>query len=162
MRGRLGESLASIQKYDVPINQVTTSSLEALKAFAMGNAEFDQEREIQSLTYYKRAVELDPNFALAYLRLGIVAGNTGEIGMATNEAAKAYELRDRISEYERLYIIAYYYFNRRERKIGPDAGTDEQTYPRDEVSRITSRWISVDRKICQVGGKLPGRHQPRT
>ncbi len=100
MRGKLGESLASVQKYDVPIDQVTTSSLEALKAFAMGNAEFDQEREIQSLTYYKRAVELDPNFAWVWAKMGIIYANSGENEKAIEATRKAYELRDRVSERE--------------------------------------------------------------
>ena len=109
MRGKLGESLASIQKYDVPIDQVTTSSLEALKAFAMANAEFDQAREIPSLTYYKRAVELDPNFAWVYARMGVIYFNSGENEKAIEATRKAYELRDRVSEREKLYITEHYY-----------------------------------------------------
>ncbi len=109
MRGKLGESLASVQKYDVPIDQVTTSSLEALKAFAMGNAEFEQAREIPSLTYYKRAVELDPNFAWVYARMGVIYYNSGENEKAIEATRKAYELRDRVSEREKLYITEHYY-----------------------------------------------------
>ena len=109
LRGRLGESLASIQKFDVPIDQVTTSSLDALKAFAMGNAEFDQEREMQSLTFYKRAVELDPNFAWVYARMGTIYSNAGENEKAIENTRKAYELRDRVSEREKLYITEHYY-----------------------------------------------------
>jgi eukaryotic-like serine/threonine-protein kinase len=109
LRGELGESLASIQKFDVPIDQVTTSSLEALKAFAMGNAEFDQEREMQSLPFYKRAVELDPNFAFVYARMGTIYSNAGENEKAIEAKRKAYELRDRVSEREKLYITGHYY-----------------------------------------------------
>src|ERR1700745_1582112 len=109
MRGKLGESLASIQKYDVPIDQVTTSSLEALKAFAMGNAEFDQEREIQSLTYYKRAGGLDPNFSWGYASMGIIYANSGENEKAIQATRRAYELKDRVSEREKLYILEHYY-----------------------------------------------------
>ena len=109
LRERLGESLASIQKFDVPIDQVTTSSLEALKAFAIGNAEFDQEREMQSLTFYKRAVELDPNFAWVYARMGTIYSNAGENEKAIENTRKAYELRDRVSEREKLYITEHYY-----------------------------------------------------
>jgi tetratricopeptide (TPR) repeat protein len=109
MRGKLGESLASVQKYDVPIDQVTTSSLEALKAFAMGNAEFDHENEMQSLPYYKRAVELDPNFAWVYARMGVIYANAGEFEKAIEATRKAYELRDRVSEREKLYITEHYY-----------------------------------------------------
>jgi eukaryotic-like serine/threonine-protein kinase len=109
LRGRLGESLASIQKFDTPIDQVTTSSLEALKAFAMGNAEFDQGSELQSLKFYQRAVELDPNFAWAYARMGVIYSNAGENQMAIEATRKAYELRDRVSERERFYITEHYY-----------------------------------------------------
>ena len=109
LRGRLGESLASVQKFDVPIDQVTTSSLEALKAFAMGNAEFDQEREMQSLPFYKRAVELDLNFAWVYARMGTIYANAGENEKAIEATRKAYELRDRVSEREKLYITEHYY-----------------------------------------------------
>jgi serine/threonine protein kinase/tetratricopeptide (TPR) repeat protein len=109
LRGRLGESLASLQKFDVPIEQVTTSSLEALKAFTMGNAEFDTGRELPSLTFYKRAVELDPNFAWVYARMGVIYFNTGENELAIQNTRKAYELRDRVSEREKLYITEHYY-----------------------------------------------------
>ena len=135
MRGRLGESLASIQKYDVPIDQVTTSSLEALKAFAMGNAEFDQEREIQSLTYYKRAVELDPNFAWVYARMGIIYANSGENKQAIEATRKAYELRDRVSEREKLYILEHYYqvVTGEKDKEMETLELYGRTYPNDEV-----------------------------
>jgi eukaryotic-like serine/threonine-protein kinase len=135
MRGRLGESLASIQKYDVPIDQVTTSSLEALKAFAMGNAEFDQAREIQSLTYYKRAVELDPNFAWVYARMGIIYANSGENEKAIEVTRKAYELRDRVSEREKLYILEHYYqvVTGEKDKEMETLELYGRTYPNDEV-----------------------------
>ena len=135
MRGRLGESLASIQKYDVPINQVTTASLEALKAFALGNAEFDQEREIQSLTYYKRAVELDPNFAWVYARMGIIYANSGENEKAIEATRKAYELRDRVSEREKLYILEHYYqvVTGEKDKEMETLELYGRTYPNDEV-----------------------------
>jgi len=109
MRGKLGESLASVQKFDVPIGQVTTSSLEALKAFAMGNAEFDHGREMESLPFYRRAVELDPNFAYVYARMGTIYANAGEQEPAKENTRKAYELKDRVSEREKLYITEHYY-----------------------------------------------------
>jgi eukaryotic-like serine/threonine-protein kinase len=135
MRGKLGESLASIQKYDVPIDQVTTSSLEALKAFAMGNAEFDQEREIPSLTYYKRAVELDPTFAFVYARMGIIYANSGENEKAIEATRKAYELRDRVSEREKLYIVEHYYqvVTGEKDKEMEALELYARTYPNDEV-----------------------------
>src|SRR4029077_14563277 len=135
MRGRLGESLASIQKYDVPIDQVTTSSLEALKAFAMGNAEFDQEREIQSLTYYKRAAELDPNFACVYARMGNIYANSGENEKAIEANRKAYELRDRVGNREKLYIDEHYYqtVTGEKEKEMETLELYGRTYPNDEV-----------------------------
>ena len=135
LREKLGESLASVQKYDVPIDQVTTSSLEALKAFAMGNAEFDQEREIQSLTYYKRAVELDPNFAWVYAKMGIIYANSGENEKAIEATRKAYELRDRVSEREKLYIDEHYYqvVTGEKDKEMETLELYGRTYPNDEV-----------------------------
>jgi tetratricopeptide (TPR) repeat protein/tRNA A-37 threonylcarbamoyl transferase component Bud32 len=109
MRQKLGESLSSIQKYDVNIEQATTSSLEALKAFAMGNEERSKGRARESLAFYKRAVELDRNFAMAYARIGVHYGNQQEMEAAREYVQKAYDLRDRVSERERLYITEKYY-----------------------------------------------------
>jgi serine/threonine protein kinase/tetratricopeptide (TPR) repeat protein len=109
LREKLGESLNSIQKYDVPVEQATTSSLEALKAFTMGNEERAKGRTRESLTLYERAVSLDPNFAMAYARISVFYGNTGEFEKAKEYVAKAYELKDRVSERERLYISEKYY-----------------------------------------------------
>ena len=135
LRGRLGESLASIKKFDVPIEQVTTSSLEALKAFALGNAEFDQEREIQALPFYKRAVELDPNFAWVYARMGVIYANSGENEKAIEATRKAYELRDRVSEREKLYITEHYYqsVTGEKEKEMETLELYQRTYPNDEV-----------------------------
>jgi serine/threonine protein kinase/predicted Zn-dependent protease/TolB-like protein len=137
LREKLGESLASVQKFDKPLDQATTSSLDALKAFTLADQLHSKLEDIQSVPLYQRAIELDPNFAFAHLRLGVVAGNTGQPSLSQKEVAKAFELRERTSEYERLYITAYYYFN-----IGQVEKTIEawelmkQTYPRDEPSRI--------------------------
>ena len=109
LRSRLGESLASVQKFDTPIEQVTTSSLEALKAFSLGNAEFDQGHERESLPFYKRAAELDPNFAWVYARMGVVYAADNQLEQARENTRKAYELRDRVSEREKLYITTHYY-----------------------------------------------------
>ena len=109
LRSTLGESLASIQRYDVPIDQVTTASLDALKAFSLGNAEFDHGRGLSALPFYRRAVELDPNFAWVYARMGTAYNNAGELEPAKENIRKAYELRDRVSEREKLYITEHYY-----------------------------------------------------
>jgi hypothetical protein len=131
-----------VQKFDKPLDQATTSSLEALKAFTLADEQHSKLEDISAVPFYQRAIELDPNFALAHLRLGIVAGNTSQPSLATKEVAKAFELRDRTSEYERLYISAYYYFNTGQVEKSVEAGElMKQTYPRDEVSRIN---LSVD------------------
>ncbi|HJP92609.1 MAG TPA: protein kinase [Pyrinomonadaceae bacterium] len=109
LRQKLGESLSSIQKYDVSIEQATTSSLEALKAFAMGNEERAKGNDGEALTFYKRAVELDPNFAMAYARIAVYYGNQGQLEATKEYVQKAYDLRDRVSERERLYITEKYY-----------------------------------------------------
>ncbi len=109
LRGTLGESLASVQKFDVPIEQVTTASLDALKNFSLGNAEFDRGRQLASLPFYRRAIELDPNFAWVYARMGTIYANSGELEKGKEYTRKAYELRDRVSEREKLYITEHYY-----------------------------------------------------
>ena len=109
LREKLGESLSSIQKYDVPIEQATTSSLEALKAFTMGNEERAKGKPLESLALYERAIHLDPNFAMAYARIGVFYGNTGQMEKAREYVKQAYALKDRVSERERLYISEKYY-----------------------------------------------------
>jgi len=138
LRGNLGESLASIQKFDKPLDQATTSSLEALKAYTLGDELHTRLEDMASIPFYQRAIELDPNFALAHLRLGAVAGNTAQLSLANKEVVKAFELRDRTSEYERLYITAFYYSDvtgQLEKSIQAWE-LMKQTYPRDETSRI--------------------------
>jgi len=109
LRGKLGESLSSIKKFEVPVEQATTSSLEALKAFATGNEERAKGNGEQSAAFYKRAIELDPNFAMAYARLAVYYGNQTQLDLAHQYVQKAYELRDRVSERERLYISEKYF-----------------------------------------------------
>ena len=109
LRQKLGESLSSIQKYDVSIEQATTSSLEALKAFSMGNEERSRGRARESLAFYKRAADLDPNFAMAYARIGVFYINQEQLETAKEYIQKSYDLRDRVSERERFYIEEKYY-----------------------------------------------------
>jgi serine/threonine protein kinase/tetratricopeptide (TPR) repeat protein len=138
MRGKLGESLASIQKYDAPIDKVTTSSLEALKAYTLGNVEFDVGRLVESLPFYKRAVELDPNFGFAHGRLSVAYNNLGELALAKKSIARAFELRDRVSEREKLYITEHYY-ETMTGELDKEIETlqlYEHTYPRDEIPGI--------------------------
>jgi serine/threonine protein kinase/Tfp pilus assembly protein PilF len=107
LREKLGESLASVQKFDKPLDQATTSSLEALKAYTDG--EKPEMGMAAALPYLKRAVELDPNFARAYASMGTAYSGLNQASLAIENYKKAYDLRDRVSERERFYIEAQYY-----------------------------------------------------
>ncbi|MFZ0760650.1 MAG: tetratricopeptide repeat protein, partial [Candidatus Sulfotelmatobacter sp.] len=109
LRSKLGESLASLQKFDAPVEEATTSSLEALKYFSLGEAERDKGSEPTAIAFYKHALELDPNFAVAYARVGQSYSNIGESALAIENMKKAFERRDRCSELEKLYIETHYY-----------------------------------------------------
>ncbi len=108
-RGRLGESLASIQRYDAPIEQASTSSLDALKAYSRGTTARRTLGDFESVPFFRRAVELDPDFALAWARLGTVYSNLGQQEEARPATTRAYELRERVSDRERFYIEARYH-----------------------------------------------------
>ncbi|MDQ3820063.1 MAG: hypothetical protein M3362_20630, partial [Acidobacteriota bacterium] len=97
LREKLGESLSSIQKFDAPVEQATTSSLEALKAFTLGNEQRNAGRPIEAIVFFKRAVEIDPDFALAHAVLSVLYANAGEARLAKEYAARAFELRGRVS-----------------------------------------------------------------
>ncbi len=132
MRAKLGESLASIQKFDKPLAEATTASLEALKAFTLGDAQHFLAESLAAIPYYQRAIELDPNFALAYARLGTDYNNLGQNELAEQYRRKAFELRDRASEHERLYITAHYYLDSGQLEKGIQAyELYKRTYPRD-------------------------------
>ena len=109
MRRELGESLASVERYDAPVEQATTSSLEALKAFDLGLQTRTSRSDLDALPFLERAVELDPNFAAAHSRLGTAYNNTGREELAMQHWTRAYELRDQVSELERLYIDTHYW-----------------------------------------------------
>src|SRR3989442_193383 len=108
LRTRLGESLASVQKFNVPI-EATTSSLEALKTFSMGVATQREKGDAEAIPFLRRAIELDPSFAVAYAILGVSYANLSQPSLSAENLRKAYELRERVSEKERLRISAYYY-----------------------------------------------------
>jgi len=111
LRAKLGESLSTVQKFDVPLEQATTSSLEALKAFSLGTKMWKQREASAAIPYLRRAIELDPNFAMAYNALGgVYAADLQEPGLAAENVRKAYELRERVSERERFNITANYYY----------------------------------------------------
>jgi tetratricopeptide (TPR) repeat protein len=108
-REKLGESLPSIQRYDAKIEEATTRSLEALKAYGQGLRTRRMTGDFDSVPFFRRAIDLDPEFALAYARLGTVYNNLGQGDEARKMTARAYELRQRVSEAERFYIEARYY-----------------------------------------------------
>ena len=108
LRQKLGESLSTIQKFDIPLDQATTPSLEALKAYSLGNQARDRRGDAAAVSFFNRAIELDPDFALAYDALGVAYSNLDEPGRASENIAKAYERRDRASERERFEIAADY------------------------------------------------------
>ena len=108
IRNKLGESLSTVKKFDTPLQQATTPSLEALKAYSAGYR-IQTTQSPASIPFYKHAVELDPNFALAYALLSREYGNIGESGIAADYARKAFELRDRASEPEKYYISGHFH-----------------------------------------------------
>jgi serine/threonine protein kinase/tetratricopeptide (TPR) repeat protein len=110
LRTELGESLATVQKFDVPLQQATTSSLEALKAFSLGEAA-EEKGYVAALAYHQRAIELDPNFAMGYRAVGSDYFSLGEPRRASEYLSKAFQLREQASEREKLEITANYYRN---------------------------------------------------
>ncbi len=133
MRAKLGESLASVQKFATPVEEATTSSLEALKAYSTGRRVGAQNGNAADIPHYQRAIELDPNFALAYRALGFSYRNLGQNTRAVENARKAFELRERVSERERYGIEAYYYsvVTGNLDKANQVYELWKQTYPRD-------------------------------
>jgi Tfp pilus assembly protein PilF len=108
LRGELGESLATVQTFDVPLQQATTPSLEALKAYSLG---WGAESLTAALPYHQRAIELDPNFAMGYRAVGNDYNGLGEVERAAEQYTKAFALREHGSEWEKLVITADYYRN---------------------------------------------------
>jgi eukaryotic-like serine/threonine-protein kinase len=109
MRARLGESMASIQKLSTPYTNVTTTSLQAFHAFSLGEEEHRNGRDFpQASSFYQEALRLDPSFAMAYARLGVAYGNQGAVTKAIDYLKKAYDLRERVTERERMYIESQY------------------------------------------------------
>jgi len=109
LRSKLGESLSSVEKYATPLSEATTPSLEALKAYSLGRKTAYAKGDTAALPFYNRAVELDPNFARAYVGMSVAYSNLNEEGRAAENARKAYELREKVSERERFSIEANYY-----------------------------------------------------
>jgi tetratricopeptide (TPR) repeat protein len=135
LREDLGESLATIEQFDAPVTLATTSSLEALKNLDLAQEARDAGREPDAIPLFQRALELDPDFALAHARLGTVYSNLQEWDKSVYHKSRAYELRDRVSERERLYITAHYYATVTG-ELSKRVDTYQlfkQTYPRDWI-----------------------------
>jgi tetratricopeptide (TPR) repeat protein len=135
IRGKLGESLSTVKKFDTPVEQASTSSLEALQAYSLGRKTTGANDFAGSIAPLQRAIKLDPNFAMAYAGLATAYNNISEPGLAAQFAQKAYDLRDRASEREKLYIDSHYY-----NFVSGDLDKAKQAYeawaqnyPRDEI-----------------------------
>src|SRR5712691_8967350 len=107
VRGKMGESLSSLEKYDFPVN-TTTKSLEALKAFSVGQRASRESGEVAAIPFFRQAIQLDPDFALAYTTLGRAYEDLGEDREAVEDFTTAYNLRNRLSEREKYYITTLY------------------------------------------------------
>jgi serine/threonine protein kinase/Tfp pilus assembly protein PilF len=136
IRQHLGESLASIQKYDVPVTDATTASLDALRAYGLATRTRVLKGDDAAVPFYQQAVEDDPNFAMAYAKLSVIASNSGRITDAQRFAEKAYALRGHVSEYERLYITWTYATRTKDNKLVLDTLELMTTsYPNDFAAR---------------------------
>jgi DNA-binding winged helix-turn-helix (wHTH) protein/tetratricopeptide (TPR) repeat protein len=137
LREKLGESLGSIEKFAAPIEQATTPSLEAFKAYDLGRRRHFSGQHFEAIPLYRRAVEVDPNFAIAHAALGITYGTAQEFDLAAQSSQRAFDLRERVTERERFYISARYYMDvlhDGDRAI-ETLEMWKQTYPRDFVPR---------------------------
>jgi tetratricopeptide (TPR) repeat protein len=148
MRARLGESMASIQKLSTPYTNVTTTSLQAFHAFSLGEDEHRMGRDFpQAASFYQEALRLDPSFAMAYARLGVAYGNQGAFTKAIEYLKKAYDLRERVTERERMYIESQYALQQFDLpKALQSYKLFVATYPRD-----TAAWNNLANAYGLVG-----------
>jgi tetratricopeptide (TPR) repeat protein/predicted Ser/Thr protein kinase len=135
LRTKLGESLSTVEKFDTPVEQATTASFEALKAFSQGYKVQFQKGPAEAIPFYKHAIELDPNFALAYNTLGVCYITLAAPGLGNESFTKAYQLRDRVSEREKFRISARYYseVTGELEKAVQTYDLWAQAYPRDDI-----------------------------
>jgi eukaryotic-like serine/threonine-protein kinase len=141
LRSRLGESLEAVERYNVPLEQATTPSLDALKNFTLAMQTGTRVGDLEAIPYLNKAVELDPNFATAYTYLGVVYSNVGEVDKEFEYTKKAFELRDRMSEKERLLIEAFYYDETGElEKSLQTFVVLAKTYPRNNIAHHHIGW----------------------
>jgi serine/threonine protein kinase/tetratricopeptide (TPR) repeat protein len=149
LRAQLGESLASVQRFDAPLPQETTASLDALKAMSLGRKVVGEKGASAGLPFFQRAIELDPNFASAIEGVGIMYGNLGQADRSAEYLTRAFQLRDRASEREKLHIASSYY-------MGATGELDksvetfrewEESYPRDDVAPVNFS------NLCAIEGR---------
>jgi eukaryotic-like serine/threonine-protein kinase len=136
LRGQLGESLASVQKFEAPLAQETTPSLEALKAASIGRRTLQEKGAAAGLPFFQRAIDLDPNFATAIEGEGIMYNNLGQATRGEEYLRKAFELRERASEREKLHITSMYYMAATGEmdKAIETFREWEENYPRDDIA----------------------------
>jgi tetratricopeptide (TPR) repeat protein len=146
LRGRLGESLGSVQKYATPVEEATTPSLEALKAYSLGVKTVYAKEATSGLPFFKRAVELDPNFAMSYAWTSTLYFNLNEVGRAAENIRKAYDLREKVSERERFFIEGNFYLSATGELEKAEQTFElwQQTYPRDDFPYIELGFISAN------------------
>jgi eukaryotic-like serine/threonine-protein kinase len=161
VRAKLGETFSTVQKFDTPLEQATTPSLEALQAYSLGRKAMVGGDWAAAVPFFQRAIRLDPNFAMAYARLGMGYRNLGEPTLGTENTRKAYELRERVSELEKFYIESHYYEN-----VTGDLEKARQayelwaeTYPRDWTPPINLRVVytyfgQYDKALAEVRESL--------
>ena len=136
LRTELGESLATVQKFDVPLAEATTLSLEALKAYSLGEKARREKGPPAALLYHQRAIELDPNFAVGYVAAGNDYYSLGELGRASEYFGKAFQLREHTSEREKLLITGQYY-----RSITGELDKAAQTY-QEQIESYPRDWAA--------------------
>jgi serine/threonine protein kinase/tetratricopeptide (TPR) repeat protein len=144
IRGKLGESLRSVKKFDAPLEAATTTSLDALKSYSMGREALVKKGDnAAAITFFERAVSLDPNFAMAHASLGTVYSNSGAITKSHESIKKAYELRDRVSDRERFYITSHYeeFYTGNLQKAVDIYDLWLQTYPADSGAILLNRGV---------------------
>jgi len=172
LRGELGESLASVQKLDVPLSESTTSSLEALQAYSLGNKANGEKGSAAALPYDQHAIELDPNFAMGYLAVGNAYSSMGETGRASDYFTKAFQLRDHASEREKMSITAHYYSDVTG-ELEKAAQTYQEriaSYPQDNAAHLNlgnvysaqGQWEKGEEEYRGAIPSLPGSGVPYT
>ncbi len=164
LRAKLGESLSSVQKYATPLEEASTPSLEALKAYSLGRKTSSAKGDTAALPFYKRAVELDPNFAMAYRGMSAAYSDLNEVGREAENARKAYALRERVSERERFSIEAGYYLSATGELEKAAQAYDlwQLTYPRDGTPYTNLGFISGSLGKWEKALRNPRGNTPRT